>query len=179
MNALLDKERAIVSHIPGTTRDVLEDHMRINGLNFKLMDTAGIRPADDVIQIEGIRRSQQAMSEADLILLVLDASRALESQDLELIHQVPPDKTVAVWNKIDLPHPALPALKFAHTAHISAKTAKASSNCIPKSIRSCGKKAFPSKEEILITNIRHYEALSQGISGQNQLSRVPAIGHFP
>ena len=75
MNTLLDKERAIVSHIPGTTRDILEDHMRLNGLNFKLMDTAGIRMTDEVIEQEGIRRSKEAMQKADLILLVLDAAQ--------------------------------------------------------------------------------------------------------
>src|SRR5204863_3764132 len=72
MNVLLDKERAIVSEIPGTTRDVLEDHMRLAGLNFKLLDTAGIRETVEVIEKEGIRRSHAAMREADLILVVLD-----------------------------------------------------------------------------------------------------------
>lgn len=72
MNVLLDKERAIVSDIPGTTRDVLEDHMRLSGLNFKVLDTAGIRETAEVIEKEGIRRSHHAMQEADLILVVLD-----------------------------------------------------------------------------------------------------------
>jgi len=75
MNTLLDKERAIVSHIPGTTRDIVEDHLRLNGLNFKLMDTAGIRHAEDIVEQEGIRRSRQAFAQADLVLLLLDASR--------------------------------------------------------------------------------------------------------
>ena len=67
MNALLDKERAIVSPIPGTARDVLEDHMRLNGLHFKLSDTAGIRETNEGIEQEGIRRSKQTMSQADLV----------------------------------------------------------------------------------------------------------------
>src|SRR5262249_46390811 len=67
MNALLEKERAIVSHIPGTTRDIVEDHLRLNGLNFKLVDTAGIRHAEDIVEQEGIRRSKVALSQADLV----------------------------------------------------------------------------------------------------------------
>jgi tRNA modification GTPase len=179
MNALLDKERAIVSPIPGTTRDILEDHMRINGLNFKLMDTAGIRPADDLIEIEGIRRSQQAMSDADLILLVLDASRDLDSHDLELIQQVPTDKTVAVWNKMDLPHAELPCLKFTHMAPISAKNRQGIDLLHSQIDQILWKKGPPSKEEILITNIRHYESLSQAIEDAKQLLQGLQSGMSP
>lgn len=179
MNALLDKERAIVSHIPGTTRDVLEDHMRINGLNFKLMDTAGIRAADDAIEIEGIRRSQQAMSEADLILLVLDASRPLESPDLQLIQQVPTDKTIAVWNKIDLPHSNLPSLKFAHVAPISAKNRAGIEILHTQIDEILWKKGPPSKEEVLITNIRHYESLAESIAAAKRLLHGLLSGTSP
>ncbi len=179
MNALLDKERAIVSHIPGTTRDVLEDHMRINGLNFKLMDTAGIRAANDVIEVEGIRRSQQAMAEADLILLVLDASRIQEPQDIDLIHQVPMDKTVAVWNKMDLPHAELPQLKFTHIAHISAKKREGIEQLHAQIDQILWKKGPPSKEEIVITNIRHFEALSSAIEAAKRLSHGLKQGTSP
>ena len=105
MNALLDKDRAIVSHIPGTTRDILEDQMRINGLNLRLLDTAGIRDTEELVEKEGIRRSKEAMAQADLILLVLDSSKGLDEEDHRLINEAPPHKTIAVWNKTDLPHP--------------------------------------------------------------------------
>ena len=62
MNALLDKDRAIVSHVPGTTRDVLEDHMRLNGLNFKLVDTAGIRATEELIEQEAFAARKQPCS---------------------------------------------------------------------------------------------------------------------
>src|SRR5690606_39166693 len=124
MNALLDKERAIVSPIPGTTRDVLEDHMRLNGLHLKLSDTAGIRDTQESIEQEGIRRSKQAMQQSDLVLLVLDAHKGLDEEDKQLLQEVPKDKTIVVWNKIDLSHPPLPALDMPHLIFLSAKEKK-------------------------------------------------------
>ncbi|CUI17926.1 tRNA modification GTPase TrmE [Candidatus Protochlamydia naegleriophila] len=163
MNALLDKDRAIVSPIPGTTRDVLEDHLRLNGLHIKLSDTAGIREAHESIEQEGIRRSKQAMQQADLILLVLDAHKGLEEEDLQLLAQVPQKKTIVVWNKMDLSHPALPKLDVPYLVHLSAKEREGLDQlhaAIDTIIWSNGP---PSKEEILITNIRHKEALVESI----------------
>lgn len=169
MNALLDKDRAIVSHIPGTTRDILEDHLRLNDLNFKLMDTAGIRPTDEVIEQEGIRRSKKAMQQADLILLVLDASKSLDEQDRWLISQLPPSKTIAIWNKIDLPHGKLPELSLPHVTKLSAyrKTGIDSLHSLIDNV--IWQEGPPSKEEILITNIRHKEALIKAIEGCQSL----------
>jgi tRNA modification GTPase len=163
MNALLDKERAIVSHIPGTTRDVVEDHLRLNGLNFKLLDTAGIRDAVDIVEQEGIRRSRMAMNDADLIILVLDATKGVTDEDLEFMQELPRDKTIAVWNKIDLPHPALPEIDFPHSVQLSAK-ARSGLDLLHAQIDAVvWKKGPPTREEILITNVRHKEALAAAI----------------
>lgn len=163
MNALLDKDRAIVTHFPGTTRDILEDDLRLNGLNFRLIDTAGIREDAEMIEQEGIRRSKEAMKQADLILLVLDANRGIESQDHELIKLVPKNKTIAVWNKTDLPYNDLPVLDFSHSVPLSAKEKEGLEelhNAIDKVIWDHGP---PSREEVLITNVRHKEAITQAI----------------
>lgn len=163
MNALLDKERAIVSHIPGTTRDILEDHLRLNGLNLRLMDTAGIRNSDESIEQEGIRRSKEAMSQADLILLVLDACKPLESEEHWLLSEVPPLKTILVWNKTDLPHNGLPVLKFPHIVPISAKE-KIGLDLLRDKIDSViWADGVPARNEILITNTRHKESLDKAI----------------
>lgn len=169
MNALLDKDRAIVSHVAGTTRDVLEDHLRLNGLNVKLVDTAGIRFSQDEIEQEGIRRSQAAMSQADLILFVLDAHKGITQEEQWIIGQVPADKTVAIWNKIDLPHSALPKIPFAHQACISAKQKKGIESLRSIIDEVVWKKGPPSKEEVLITNIRHKEALQRSIAAIRQV----------
>lgn len=163
MNALLDKDRAIVSHIPGTTRDVLEDSLRLNGLHLKLSDTAGIREAGEMIEQEGIRRSKEAMRQADLILLVLDAHRGLDEQDYSLIKEVPKSKTIAIWNKIDLPYHALPVLDLPHVTTLSAKHRHGLDDLKKKIDEVIWTHGPPSKEEILITNIRHKEALTESI----------------
>ena len=160
MNALLDKERAIVSHIPGTTRDIVEDHLRINGLNFKLTDTAGIREAEDSIEIEGIRRSKAAMANSDLILLVLDASRnEIPREDQLLIESLPSGKAIIVWNKIDLVNTPPTKLPFPHIVAISAKEKYGLKELHEAIDAVVWKQGPPSKEELLVTNVRHKEAL--------------------
>lgn len=165
MNALLDKDRAIVSHIPGTTRDVLEDHMRLNGLNLRLLDTAGIRTTEELVEKEGIRRSKEAMHEVDLILLVLDATKGFEIEDRHLIEQAPKVKTIVVWNKTDLPHQPLPSIDhYSHTVQISAKHKTGLENLRKLIDAVIWENGPPSKEEVLITNVRHREALQQSIN---------------
>ncbi len=160
MNALLDKDRAIVSPIAGTTRDVLEDYLRLNGLNIKLMDTAGIRTTNEEIEQEGIRRSEMAMSSADIILLVLDAAKGLDQLDLHLIDRLPPEKTVAIWNKMDLKGVGpLPTLSTPHVVKLSALE-KTGFDGLRQTIDAVvWKNGPPDRDETLITNVRHKEAL--------------------
>jgi tRNA modification GTPase len=110
LNALLRADRAIVTPIAGTTRDVIEETVNIRGVPVVLVDTAGITATEDVVEQLGIERSRQALSSADLLLLVLDSSRALGPGDLELIEAVrhelaerPGKKACIVLNKQDLP----------------------------------------------------------------------------
>jgi tRNA modification GTPase len=163
MNALLDRDRAIVTPIAGTTRDILEDHLRINGLNFKLIDTAGIREGAEIIEQEGIRRSHEAMHQADLVLLVLDGSRGITPEDLELMQKVPKDKTIPIWNKIDLDHHVIPSHPFPQIVPISAKTKKGIKELHSAIDAIIWKNGPPAKDEIVITNLRHKEALSKAI----------------
>ena len=164
MNALLDKERAIVSHVPGTTRDLIEDHLRLNGLNLRVMDTAGIRESDELIEREGIRRSRAALAEADLALLVLDATVPIGLQERDLLEQMPAGKLVVVWNKVDLPHDELPTLPLGPNVRISAKE-KSGLEELKKAIDAVvWEHGPPSKEEVLITNVRHKEALGHAVT---------------
>jgi len=163
MNALLDKDRAIVTHIPGTTRDILEDQMRLNGLHFRLIDTAGIRNGTDLIEQEGIRRSKNALRTADLILFVLDAHRGMEMQDQELVSLVPKQKTILVWNKTDLPYNGLPVLDFPHRVLISAKLKIGLDQLHTAIDQVIWENGPPSGDEVVITNARHKAALAQAI----------------
>lgn len=165
MNALLDKDRAIVSHIAGTTRDILEDQMRINGLNLRLLDTAGIRTTEEFIEQEGIRRSKEAMNQADLILLVLDATKGYDEEDQRLVEQAPKVKTIVVWNKTDLPHRALPLINHSpYIVNLSAKQKVGIEKLRETIDKVIWENGPPSKEEVLITNVRHREALLQAIT---------------
>lgn len=102
LNTLLEEERAIVTNIPGTTRDVLEEYMNIHGIPLKLIDTAGIRDANDLVEKIGIDKSKEKILDADLILFMLDASNELSSEDIEIFSMVKNKKYIVLLNKIDL-----------------------------------------------------------------------------
>ena len=102
-NALLKEERAIVTPIPGTTRDSIEEFVNLDGVPLKLIDTAGLRHADDVIEIESIQRTKMHLDQADLLLLVIDASEPLTDDDRELISLAGNRRAIVVLNKDDLP----------------------------------------------------------------------------
>lgn len=156
MNALLKKDRAIVSSIPGTTRDLIEDHLYLNGLHVRLTDTAGIRESDDLIEEEGIRRSKKVLDEADLVLVIMDAHRGVDAEILSLI---PQDKSIIIWNKIDLVE-QVPHLEFKHIEKVSALKLLGIEELKKTIDQVIWHRGPPSKEEVLITSVRHKEALS-------------------
>ena len=160
MNALLGKERAIVTAVPGTTRDLLEADLRIGGLHFRLVDTAGIRATEEIVEQEGIRRSHQALQQADLILLVLDATRGVQETDQELLKIAPPQKTLVIWNKVDLPSEYQ---KPESSLEVSAKQGLGLDELREAIDQKIWRSGPPSKEEVVITNSRHHQALNQSI----------------
>ncbi len=103
LNALLDTSRAIVSAVPGTTRDVIEETVNVEGILLRLLDTAGIREAGDEIEEEGIRRTTEAREHAELVLLIIDGSRDLSDADGHILKSCSHKKHVVVLNKSDLP----------------------------------------------------------------------------
>jgi tRNA modification GTPase len=103
LNQLLGRDRAIVSPIPGTTRDTIEETANVRGLPVVFIDTAGLREAGDEIEIEGIRRSRQSLAQAELILHVLDANLPLTAEDRKYFTEFAGKKRLLVRNKIDLP----------------------------------------------------------------------------
>lgn len=102
MNALLRENRAIVTEIPGTTRDTIEEIINVHGIPIKLIDTAGIRETHDEIEKIGIKKSKESYEKADLIILVLNASAKVSEEDLFIIEQIKSKKTIVLLNKIDL-----------------------------------------------------------------------------
>ena len=103
LNNLLREEKAIVTDIEGTTRDVIEEYVNINGVPLKLVDTAGIRETEDIVEQIGVERSKKALKEADLVLLVLNASERLTDQDRQLLEISQDSNRIILLNKVDLP----------------------------------------------------------------------------
>ncbi len=99
MNVLIGNERAIVTDIPGTTRDSLEESLKLGGVSFRLVDTAGIRDTEDVVEKIGVKRSKELAENADLILYVVDSSRALDINDFDIINMTVNKKIVVLFNK--------------------------------------------------------------------------------
>ena len=103
LNALLQEDRAIVTDIPGTTRDTIEESIKIGGVPLVLMDTAGLRETDNKVEKIGIERAKKSMEQADLVLAVIDGSHSLEKEDRELLSSLKGRKSMVILNKYDLP----------------------------------------------------------------------------
>ena len=104
LNHLLREEKAIVTEVAGTTRDVIEEYISVKGVPLKLIDTAGIRETEDIVERIGVERSRKALSEADLILLVFNQSESLTDEDRDLIKATQGFNRIIVLNKMDLPN---------------------------------------------------------------------------
>jgi len=109
LNILLGEARAIVTEVPGTTRDVIEEQLELAGVPLRLLDTAGIRHTDDVVERLGVERSRASLAGADLVLLVLDRSVPLQPEDHELLTALRGRQVIVVLNKADLPAAFTPA----------------------------------------------------------------------
>ncbi len=103
MNALTQENKAIVTDIPGTTRDVIEEYVNVHGIPLRLLDTAGIRETEDVVEQIGVQRSQEALEQADLVLLMINQAEKLQPEDRELLTKIKAYPAIIVLNKMDLP----------------------------------------------------------------------------
>lgn len=170
-NALLNANRAIVTAIPGTTRDLLTERADIGGVSLSLIDTAGVRQTTDVVEQEGVARAKAAVNVADVTILLLDRSRPLSMDDRELLGITATRPRVVAWNKIDLP-PSLPLepLDPVEAVAISATTGAG----IDKLIAAIGKvlsNGEPTRDHPQVTNIRHVVLLEKA---KESLTRAAA-----
>ncbi len=172
LNTLLNENRAIVSEIAGTTRDTIEEMLNINGILFRLIDTAGIREhSTDVIEMVGIERSLEKMQSADVILYIYDVNE-MTSSDLEEIGKSflsANKKFLLVGNKVDaLKSIPVPPDEFFPTRLISAKN-NAGIEEVKEALFSMTVAGLPANENIVITNVRHAEALRQVLSSLDDI----------
>lgn len=165
LNSLLKEERAIVTHIAGTTRDVIEEIINIKGIPLVLVDTAGIRETDDIVENIGVEKSKQFIEKADLVLLVLDSSKELEMEDIVVINEIKANnkKSIVLLNKIDLEKKIdLSGHNLENVVEISARD-NVGIETMEEKIYSyiVDEKVEDSSEKLIITNIRHKTALEK------------------
>ncbi|SHJ84928.1 tRNA modification GTPase trmE [Hathewaya proteolytica DSM 3090] len=167
LNALLKEKRAIVTDIPGTTRDVIEEFINIDGVPVQVVDTAGIRDTEDVIEKIGVEKSKEKIGESDLIIFMLDTSRKIDNEDKEIFNYIKDKKYVVLLNKVDLFSEqdkdaalcedfimSMEAKKY----FISAKTGQGI-DMLKHIIKDMFFKGQIDTDDIFITNNRHKEAL--------------------
>ncbi len=169
MNALVRESRAIVTEIPGTTRDTIEEIININDIPIKLIDTAGIRQTEDLIERIGIEKSKQSFNKADLVILILNAAEDLTEEDIHIIGHIKAAKTIVLLNKTDLG-------QFLSEEHVKGLLPDASviQTAIPegKGIEALEKEIsefvyggrVKQRQSVMITNVRHKELLEQARS---------------
>lgn len=175
LNRLLGQSRAIVTPVPGTTRDTLEEVVNLKGVPFVLVDTAGIVQSKGVVESLGVERSRRAIDEADFVLLVIDTSAPLKPSDKEIMGLLSEKEVLVVANKCDLPRrAALDHLPWA-TVSISALTGEGLDDLEEKMVASVlGGKVFTSNA-LLVSNPRHKACLERAEAHLDQaLSSIEA-----
>ena len=167
MNVLLGEERAIVTDIAGTTRDTLEEHIHMHGISLNIIDTAGIRETEDLVEQIGVNRAKVAADEADLIIYVVDGSRELDENDAQIMELIRDRKAVVLLNKTDLETVISEELLQAKTGKtvisISAKE-ETGIDKLEKTIQNLFYEgSIDFNDEVLITNVRHKTALQNAL----------------
>ena len=174
LNALLREKRAIVTDIAGTTRDIIEEYINLDGIPVKIIDTAGIRETEDVVEKIGVERSRAKIQEADLVLLVLDSSRELDDEDREIIEAVGDKKCVVILNKIDLESKIDTNMisNFENIIKVSAKE-EIGLGDLKETIKELFFSGKIDAESLIISNSRHKQALFRALeNAENALNRV-------
>jgi len=175
MNAFLREDRVIVTHIPGTTRDVIEEVINIDGIPLRVADTAGIIESDSLPEAEGVKKSRSRIKDADLVLLVLDNSRGFEETDRAVLRMVKGKKAIAVINKIDLPvkldkDTIAEELNGAQVVEISASK-MTNLDVLEKAIsQMVWSGQAVTGHNLLLTNVRHADAVRRAGEGIRKAS---------
>ena len=185
LNVLLKEDRAIVTPIPGTTRDVIEEVLNINGIPVRLIDTAGLRKAMDSIEQEGVKRAKQRVADSDFILLMIDGSRPLDLDDMEIFEEIQGRKKVVILNKNDLPleisleevkkrFQADPVVSISALKNDGIDDLKEAiyASLIHRDVRA-------SPEHLIVANIRHKTSLSQVRDNLHNAARGLEEGNSP
>ena len=168
LNAILKEERAIVTEYEGTTRDTIEEFVTINGIPLKLIDTAGIRNAKDEVEKIGIEKSREIANEADLIIAIIDSSKELNEEDLEILEIMKDKKAILILNKMDL-EPKIDKTDArlvetkAKIIQISALNKEGIEDLYDEITKMFNLSEINLDNEVIVTNIRHKNLISNAI----------------
>lgn len=166
LNAVLRENRAIVTDVPGTTRDIIEEYVNIDGIPLKIIDTAGIRQTDDIVEKMGIDRAKDTILDADLIIAIFDISRELTEEDHKIIDLIKDKKTIILLNKSDLPskydEKYFKSLVKDMEVITSSVTKGIGLDVLEDSIKNMFYKGeIEINSDVVITNIRHKDQLDK------------------
>jgi tRNA modification GTPase len=180
LNVLMGKERAIVTDVAGTTRDTLEEFISINGIPLNIVDTAGIRNTEDVVEKIGVDKSLEAMKQADLILFVVDSSKKLDENDYQIMESIQDKQVIILQNKSDLKNVVTKEDILSHldkpVVDISAKEQTGFEDFYKLLNDMFFHGHLSYNDEVYITNMRHKEALEQSLSSLQLVRKSIADG---
>lgn len=170
LNAMLREERAIVTEIPGTTRDIIEEIINIRGIPLKIIDTAGLRETEDVVEKIGVARTKENINRADLVLLVLDAARGLTDADRSIIESIGEKKSIILINKVDVEVIKIEKKEVERLAPgspliwISAEQGTGLSELEDKIVNMVLGGQATASDTVLVASVRHKQALEKAAS---------------
>lgn len=176
LNALLKEKRAIVTDVPGTTRDVIEEYLNLDGIPIRITDTAGIRETEDVVEKIGVEKSKEKIEEADLIILMLDTSREIDEEDKAIIDKIKYRKYIVLLNKIDLEMKISEEVIFNlnNKIDISAKTGIGIED-LKNTIKDLFFNGEINTESLIVSNTRHKQALYRAMENcETAIGRINA-----
>ncbi len=179
LNAFLEKDRAIVTALPGTTRDTIEEYINIKGFPVRIIDTAGIREAHNLAEKEGVNRSLKAIDGADIVLSLFDCSKPLSSEDMSVMNKTHDKNTIFILNKCDLPSVIKEKYLFKnkiinHQSSIINSAIKISAkkrtgiDTLKESIINRAIKGQPPGVGLIITNIRHKHSIDEALEAMKK-----------
>lgn len=175
LNLLLKEDRAIVTEIAGTTRDTIEESVNIKGITLRLIDTAGIRNTEDVVENIGVEKSKKVLNDAELILFLIDGSKGVMPEDIEILREIGDKNHIILINKIDLQNEEI-SIDDENIIRISAKTGEGMTELENKIEELFNLKNLDSENELIITNMRHKDLLNKARNGLNTAKETIRMG---